>query len=112
MNLAFDLNHDKTKKSLQQYSDGSGTKILIPVGSAIYGLGLKNFPLNAKFFVFSPSDQKNFFGSGQKVPGSKAGQPLIYCQSKVSSGRARSGPISTEQYDIIQTTQIEIKLGI
>jgi len=46
------------------------------VRSAIYGLR-----------------EKNLFGSGQKLPGSKAGQPLNYCGSKVSSGQVRSqGP--------------------
>jgi len=34
-------------------------------------------------------------GRVKKVPGSKAGQPLIYCGSKVSSGRVGSGPISS-----------------
>jgi len=53
-------------------------------GSAIYGLGL-----NLKFF--SLRVKKNLFGSGQKVPGSKAGRPLIYCRSKVCSGRVGSG---------------------
>jgi len=38
--------------------------------------------------------QKNLFGSGQKVPGSKAGWLLIYSGSKVCLGRVGSGPIS------------------
>jgi len=45
------------------------------------------FPL--KMSIFFLSDQKNLFGSDQKVPRSKAGRPLIYCGSKVSSGRVR-----------------------
>jgi len=49
----------------------------------------------ANFSIFFPSDQKNIFGLDQKVPGSKVGQPLIYCGSKVSSGRVGSGPISS-----------------
>jgi len=53
------------------------------------------FPLKmSNFSIFFPSDQKNRFGSGRKVPGSKPGRPLIYCGSKVSSGRVGSGPIS------------------
>jgi len=42
----------------------------------------KILPKNVKFFNFSPS--------GQKVPGSKAGQPLIYCRLKESSGQGPS----------------------
>jgi len=37
---------------------------------------------------------KNIIWSGQKVPGSMMGRPLIYCRSKVSSGGVGSGPIS------------------
>jgi len=40
---------------------------------------------NVNFFIFFPSGQTNLFGSGRKVPRSKAGQPLLYC-----------GPIYTE----------------
>jgi len=36
--------------------------------------------------IFFTLGQKNLFESGRKVPGSRAGQPLIYCWSKVSSG--------------------------
>jgi len=46
----------------------------------------KIYPKNVKFFNFLP------FGSGRKVPRSEAGRPLIYCRSKVSSGRVGSGP--------------------
>jgi len=50
------------------------------VSSAIFGLGLENFRLKSQIFQFFPfhSGQKNIFGLGQKVPGSKMGQPLIY----------------------------------
>jgi len=77
-------------------SDGSGSKIFDPgrVESAIHGLGLnlENFPLKYQIFqFFSLRIKKNIFGSGQEVPGSKAGQPLIYCHSKVSSGQVWSG---------------------
>jgi len=60
------------------------------VGSAIYGLGLnlENFPYKCQIFqFFSFRVKKNLFGSGQKVPGSKAGWTLIYCGSKVSLGQ-------------------------
>jgi len=55
---------------------------------------LKISPKNVKFFNFSLSDKKNHFGFGQKVPGSKAGWPLICCGSKVSLGLVGSGPAS------------------
>jgi len=51
------------------------------------GFGFGKFPLEmSNVSIFFPSGPKNLFGSGQKVPGSKADQPLIYCGSKVSSG--------------------------
>jgi len=43
----------------------------IRVRSAIYGLGLENFPKKCQIFNFFPSGKKNLFGSGQKVLGSK-----------------------------------------
>jgi len=72
---------------------GSGQFFVAQVMSAIYGLGLnlENFPLKmSNFSIFFHSSQKNLFGLGQKVPGSKAGWPLIYCRSKVSSARVRA----------------------
>jgi len=47
-------------------------------------------PKIVKFFNLSLRIKTNLFGSGQKVTGSKAGRSLIYCGSKVSSGRVRS----------------------
>jgi len=55
-----------------------------------FGLIWKISLKNPKFFIFFSSDQKNLIGSGQKVPGSKTGQPLIYCGSKVCSGPVRA----------------------
>jgi len=62
-----------------------------------------NSPQIFNFFPFG--SKKNLFGSGQKVPGSKTGWPLIYCGSKaclgwVGLGRVRSGTIS----NMAQTT--------
>jgi len=57
-----------------------------------FGFWVGKLPL--KITIFSLCVKKNLFGSGQKVPGSKAGRPLIYCWSKVCSGQVRSGPIS------------------
>jgi len=74
-------------------SDGSRLNFFIPgwVGSAISGFG--NYPLQiSNFSIFSPSGQKNSIGSGQKVPGSKTGRPLIYCGSKICMGLVGSGP--------------------
>jgi len=104
-------------------SDGSGSKIFDPgrVGSIFCGLGQvgsgqpfmvwarirKISPKNVKLFNFFPFGiQKNCFGSGRKVPGSKPGQPLIYCGSKVSSGRVGSGPISSIGWNVIRWTGI------
>jgi len=69
-----------------------GQFLVARVESAIYGLGWiwKISPKNAKLFNFFPLYKKNLFGLGQKVPGLKAGWPLIYCRSKVCSGRVRA----------------------
>jgi len=87
------------------HSDGSGSKIFDPcrVGSIFCGSGrvwfgfeFWKFPLKiSNFSIFFPSGKKNLFGSGQKVSWSKPSRPLIYCGSKVSSGRVGSGAIST-----------------
>jgi len=87
-------------------SDRSGSKKFDPgwvgsifcglgwVGSASFGFG--KIPLKmSNFSILSLRVKKNLFGLGQKVPWSKAGQALIYCRSKVSSGRVGSGPISS-----------------
>jgi len=59
------------------------------VRSAIYGLGLENF---AKFFNFFPcGSKKKSLQNGSKSIVSEEGRPLIYCRSKVSSGRVGSG---------------------
>jgi len=65
--------------------------------------------ISPKSVNFLPSGQKNLFRSGQKVPGSKAGRPLIYCGSKVSSGRAGSGPISNK--NPVMTFPIEKRIN-
>jgi len=82
-------------------SDRFGSKILTWVGS-VFGVlggsgqpylwfGVGKFPLKIpNFSIFFPSDQKNHIGLGQKVPGSKTGQPLTYCGPKVCSGWVRA----------------------
>jgi len=61
-----------------------------------FGFEFGKFPHKmSNFSIFFLLGQKNLSGSGQKVTGSKVGQTLIYCRSKVSSGRAGSRPIST-----------------
>jgi len=81
-------------------SDGSGSKFFDPGWVNFLWLGLgwvrsgqpsmiwvwvwKIPPKNIKFF------KKNLFWFGQKVPGWKAGRPLIFCGSKVSSGRVKA----------------------
>jgi len=75
----------------------------VGVGSAImvWVWISKISPKNVNFFqIFSLRVKKNCFGSGQKVPGSKPGWPLIYCgvKSKLGSGRVGSGPISIRSH--------------
>jgi len=80
---------------------GSGRVNFLWVGSGRvshlwFGFEFQKFPLKmSKFSIFFPLGQKKLLRVGRKVPGSKPGQPLIYCGSKVSSGRVGSGPIST-----------------
>jgi len=74
-------------------SDGSRSKIFDPgrVSHLWFGFEFWKFPLKmSNFQFFSLRVKKNCFGSGRKVPGSKPGRPLIYCRSKVSSGRVRA----------------------
>jgi len=81
---------------------GPGKNFLTWVGSGQVShlwFGFGKFPLKMQIFsIFLPSDQKNLFGSGQKVPEAKAGQLLIYCGSKVSSDRLGSGPLYKQDY--------------
>jgi len=73
--------------------DGSGSKIFDPgrVSHLWFGFEFGNLPRKmSNFSIFSLRVKKNLFGSGQKVPGSKASRPLIYCGSKVSSGQGPS----------------------
>jgi len=78
-------------EKLQACSDGSGSKIFDPT------LGQPSM-VWVWIWKISPKKMSNFslfFPSGQKVLGLKAGQPLIYCGLKISSGRIRSRPTST-----------------
>jgi len=96
--LHRDLNPECQDDSLVQWpllhcSDGSRLKFFDPgrVRHLWFGLEFGKFPLNmSNFSIFFPLGQKNCFGSGRKVPGSKPGRLLIYCGSKVSSGRVRA----------------------
>jgi len=89
-------------------SDGSGSKTFAlgrvnflwlgsgRVSHLWFGLEFGKFPLKISIFQFFPFGSiKISSGLGRKVPRSKAGRPLIYCGSKVSSGRVESGPISS-----------------
>jgi len=78
---------------------GSGQIFVARVGSGQPSLVCvwiwKISPKTVKFFIFFALQvKKNVLGSGQKVPGSEPGWPLIYCGSKVCSGWVGSGPIS------------------
>jgi len=73
-------------------SGGSRSKNFDPgwVSHLWFGFAFGKFPLKmSNFSIFSLRVKKNILGSGPKVPRSKADQPLIYCRSKVSSGRVR-----------------------
>jgi len=104
-------------------SDGSGSKFFDPgrfrsifcglgrVGSAIYGSGLnlENFPKKCLIFqFFSLWVKKNRFG---KVPGSKAGWPLIYCGSKVSSSQGPFLPPTSKCGDVAWTVNRDCVSG-
>jgi len=74
------------------YSDGFGSKILIQVELGWFFVGSGQPSLvwvwkisnkSIKLFNFSLG-QKNLFGSGEEVPGSKTGQPLISLQVKIT----------------------------
>jgi len=59
---------------------------LTRAGSATYESG-KFPPKSLIFQFFSLWVKKNLIGLGQKIPGSRVGQPLIYCRSKVCSSQ-------------------------
>jgi len=101
--LVLNCNGIKEKKEMSSgipSSDGSGSKIFDPgwVSHLWYVFGFENFPL--KIPTVCSLGQKNLIGSGQKVPGSRPSQPLIYCGSKVCSDRVLSRPISNPKGDI------------
>jgi len=82
-------------KRLDKCSDGSGSKIFDPgrvvsifsglgqpgsgwVSHLWFGFGFGKFPLKtSNFSIFSLWVKKNLLGSGQKVPGSRAGWLLF-----------------------------------
>jgi len=69
---------------------------LTQVGSIWFGF--VKFPLKmSNFSIFSPSDQRNLFESGQKVPGSKStlvkggsASYILVVKSKLGSGQGPS----------------------
>jgi len=72
---------------------GSGQFFVARVSHLWFGFEFGKFTLTtSNFSIFFTSGQKNLFELGRKVPGSKAGWPLIYCGSKVSSVWAGQGP--------------------
>jgi len=101
-----------TGPALQILVMGAGQKYLTWVGSGQFfvarvklgrvshlwfGFEFQKFTLKmSNFSIFFPLGKKNCLGLGQKVPGLKPGQSLIYCGSKVSLGWVGSGPISTK----------------
>jgi len=68
-----------------------GSVNILLLGSAIFGLGLglENFP--KKYQIFSLSGQKKSLRVVSKSTDVKGDcQPLIYCRSKVCSGRVKA----------------------
>jgi len=89
-NLCIPLNWDVS-------SNGSGVKKFWPgLGQPFMVWVWVISSKIVKFFNFFPSDQKNLFGSDQKVPGSKAyiTSYLMRVKSMLGLGRVGSGPIS------------------
>jgi len=71
---------------------GSGHFFVAHFGSATSGSGIY-FPLKIQIFQFFHFGSKNLNVLGQKISGSKPGQPLFYCGSKkVCLGQGPSLP--------------------
>jgi len=86
-----------TKTSTLNVVMGQGQKILTQVGSIFCGSDrVSHLWFGFELGKFRPKNVKKIdkgqkkISSGRKVPGSKAGQPLIYCGSKVSWGQVRA----------------------
>jgi len=76
----------------------SGLFFVARVGSLLVWVWVLKISLkDSKFF---PLGQKNLFESGQKVTRSKTGQPLIYCESKVCSGRVISNHTQVPEHGL------------
>jgi len=83
-------------------SGGSWSKFFDPGQVSHPWFGFGKFPLKkSNFSIFSLGVKKNIFRLGQKVPQSKAGRPLIYCGSKISSGRVRAHLYFLHSCDLI-----------
>jgi len=73
-------------------SDRYGSKFFDLALGHFFGSGqvAGKFPFKIlKYLNFFPCCQKNLIGTGQKIPRSKTGWPLIYYRSKVRSGWVR-----------------------
>jgi len=95
-----------------QTSNVSGSKNFDPGRVSHLWFGFGKFPHKmSNFSNFFPLGLLNLFESSQKVPGSKAGGPFIYCGSKVSLGRVGSGHgPSLLQTDLICHDLLEFRL--
>jgi len=69
---------------------GLGRNLLTRLRLSQTPLGVENFTLKSKIFNFFPWGPRNLIWPGQKISGSKTGQPLIYCRSKVCLGQVRA----------------------
>jgi len=75
-------------------SEGSGQFLVAQVGSAVFGLGLENYPLKLQnFSIFFPLGQKKSLRIGSKRTQVKGGLASYLLGVKVCSGRVGSEPI-------------------
>jgi len=76
---------------VKNFLPGSGQFLVSRFSHLWFEFGFGKISLKmSNFSIFSLQVKKNLLGSGQKVPRSRAGQPLIYCGSKVCSGQGPS----------------------
>jgi len=97
MNLHLDTSKIKFEISSKgiKFGVGSRTKFLTRVGLGHFFTAWVGSPTSAfGKFPLKIQNYSIFFPFGSKITGSRTGQPLIYCGSKVCYGRFRSGTIS------------------
>jgi len=88
-------------------NDGSGS-IFCGSGRVSHlwlGFEFGKFPLKtSNISIFCPSGQKKSLWVGSESTRVGGGSPLIYCRSKVSSGRVESGRVRAHLYTWLETS--------